>query len=163
MSFEEYYERYFQIIYRYTYYMTSSKELAEDLTQETFLRLYNGSCQHVSSVETYLRKIARHLVYDYYRRRALIEWLPFTKKHADQRAAIDEQLIAEEQTRALLQMMQQLKPAHKEVLIYRKIEGYSIDETAALLGWSTTKVANTQRSAMKALARIVRGNGYEVE
>lgn len=158
MSFEEHYAQHFQAIYRYTYYMTSSKELAEDLTQETFLRLYKGSFQHKSNVEAYLRQIARHLVYDYYRRRALIQWLPFMKQHEPTHVAIDEELEAQEDIRMLVEAIQQLKLSHKDVLIYRKIEQYSIDDTARILGWTPTKVANTQRSAMKALTRIVKGD-----
>ena len=161
MSFEEQYTQYFQLMYRYIFYMTGSKELAEDLTQETFLRVYNRGELHTEIA--YIRTIARHLVYDHYRKKALIQWLPFTKQHEQQTTALPDLLIAKEELRELMKAMQQLKLSHKEVLIYRKIEGYSIEETARLLGWRTTKVVNTQRSAMKALQRILGGMYDDVE
>ena len=39
MDIEEYYDK----IYRFCYYKVQSKELAEDLTQETFLRFFDIS------------------------------------------------------------------------------------------------------------------------
>lgn len=161
MSFEEQYTQYFQLMYCYIFYMTGSKELAEDLTQETFLRIYNRRA-HSTDI-AYIRTVARHLVYDHYRKKALIQWLPFTKQHEQHTTVLPEQLIAKENMRELMEAMQQLKLSHKEVLIYRKIEGYSIEETARLLGWRTTKVVNTQRSAMKALQRILGGVNDDVE
>ena len=42
-------------------------------------------------------------------------------------------------------------------MIYRKIEELSIEETRQITGLSATKIANTQRSAMKKLQQILGG------
>ncbi|MBR4831128.1 MAG: sigma-70 family RNA polymerase sigma factor [Butyrivibrio sp.] len=61
-------EKYYDKIYRYCYYKVNSKTLAEDLTQETFLR-YIGSLQEARESERYLYTIARNLCIDEYKRR----------------------------------------------------------------------------------------------
>ncbi|WP_431027141.1 RNA polymerase sigma factor [Lysinibacillus sp. LZ02] len=164
MDFEELYERYFHSIYRTIFYMVDDETLAEDLTQETFLRVYKGNFKQQAKLSTYIHQIARNLVVDHYRRKALIHWLPFQTKHEKTEIHfVPHTWIEQEESRAMLYAaLQTLKREHRAVVIYRKIEQLSIEETAHILGWSTTKVANTQRTAMKALERLLRGdeNGF---
>ena len=159
MNFERAYEEHFQVTYRFLLYMVGHNEVAEDLTQETFLRLLKGQYRGEAQLGTYIRQIARHVVYDYFRRQALIKWLPFKE---DPRHATDyiphEWLNQSEERRTLYIALQKLKKEHREVIIYRKIEELSIEETAQLLAWNQTKVANTLRSAMKALGKHVGGD-----
>lgn len=92
----------------------------------------------------------------------MINWLPFQKKHkgkALQNVPYD-WILQFENRRLLYEAMQALKPPHREVLIYRKIEELSPEETSVILGCSVTKVANTQRSALKTLEKILGGNKY---
>lgn len=161
MDFARAYEQHFHATYKYLFYMVGNNEVAEDLTQETFLKVLKGQFRGEAQIGTYIRQIARHVVYDYFRRQALIKWLPFIN---DSRHATDyvphEWLAQSEERHALFEALQKLKKEHREVIIYRKIEERSIEETAQLLGWNYTKVANTQRTAMKALEKYLGGEDY---
>ena len=67
MSFdiEEQYDK----IYRYCYFKLHNRELAEDVTQETFLRyLEHYNCITTVSALKYLYTIARNLCVDEYRK-----------------------------------------------------------------------------------------------
>ena len=56
-------------VYRYCYFKVHDKRLAEDLTQETFLRYFmQHSYIHRGKQLAYLYTIARNLCIDYYRR-----------------------------------------------------------------------------------------------
>ena len=66
-------------------------------------------------------------------------------------------LVQDETRQELYAALQTLKKEHREVLIYRKIEELSVDETCDILGWKPMKVANTQRAAMKALEKRLGG------
>lgn len=92
----------------------------------------------------------------------MIKWLPFQKKHEGKALQYvpHDWILQSENRRLLYEAMQALKPAYREVLIYRKIEELSIVETSVILGCSVTKVANTQRSAMKTLEQILGGDEY---
>lgn len=62
MEIEKYYDR----IYRFCYYKVNNRALAEDLTQEAFLR-YMGSGDRAKEPERYLYTIARNLCIDHYK------------------------------------------------------------------------------------------------
>lgn len=159
MDFEAIYEAYFERIYKYMLYMTSDAALAEDLTQETFIKLYKSHLRNEASISTYLHRITRNLVYDSYRRKALIKWISFNREHdrVDEGSGPHEWLAASEERKLLVEAIQNLKPEYREVIIYRKIEELSISETAKILNWSEVKVSNTLRSAMNSLKQQMGG------
>lgn len=164
MDFDKLYSETFQSTYAFTRYMVGNAELAEDLTQETYYRIYKAKNLHrVANVAVYTRQIARNLVYDYYRKKALIQWLPFTASKEQQEITYvpEDWLLQQEERTTLFEALQKLKPLQREVLIYRKIEERSIEETCRILGLSAMKVANTQRSAMKKLEQLLGGEQDE--
>lgn len=68
IDIEEQYEK----IYRYCYYRLQNRELAEDVTQETFLRWFaSDTYRNRGQLLQYLYTVARNLCIDEYRRPAL--------------------------------------------------------------------------------------------
>jgi RNA polymerase sigma-70 factor (ECF subfamily) len=127
---------------RYLLYLTGNRELAEDLFQETWMRVlmrgaqFNGN----SRFDTWLFTIARNLVIDVRRRRSMAsleemfeasdEERPFEvvsqdKTPFDHLATLEHgELVAE----ALLT----LDPLHREVLVLRFHEEMSLEEIAQM-------------------------------
>lgn len=65
MDFEEQYDK----IYRYAYYKMKQAEIAEDITQETFLRfLESDTYRNTGQALQYLYTIARNLCMDEFRK-----------------------------------------------------------------------------------------------
>lgn len=65
MDLEEQYDK----IYRYCYFKVNRREIAEDITQETFLRfLENSNYANTGKAMQYLYTIARNLCVDEYRK-----------------------------------------------------------------------------------------------
>lgn len=62
-------EQYYPKIYQYIYYRVSNREMAQDLTQETFLKLVKSirRYQPTASFSTFLYRIAHNTVIDSYR------------------------------------------------------------------------------------------------
>lgn len=128
--------------------------------QDTFLKAYKNynHFRNEASELTWLRKIARNVVYDYLRRKKIIQFIPFLNKHEQTVQDDAMQYILENEARkALFDALSKLKVHHREVLILRKIEQLSIEETAQILGWNTDKVKNTQRQAINTLRKIWEG------
>ncbi|GAE47983.1 RNA polymerase sigma factor [Mesobacillus boroniphilus] len=71
IRFQKVYEEYSDKVYGYLLLLTGKKEVAEDLTQETFLRVYKHIHQFNgdSQIFTWIVKIARNVAIDHLRRR----------------------------------------------------------------------------------------------
>lgn len=78
MDFEKLYSDEFHSTYVFIRYMVGNAELAEDFTQETFLRILKAkNLALVTNASVYTRQIARNLVYDYYRKKHLLNGCRF--------------------------------------------------------------------------------------
>ncbi len=151
---------------RYLLYLTGNRELAEDLFQETWMRVllrgsqFNGN----SRFDTWLFTIARNLVIDLRRRRSMAsleelceasdEERPFEipsheKTPFDHLATLESgQLVAE----ALLT----LDPLHREVLVLRFHEEMSLEEIARVTRAPLSTVKSRLYRGLAALKPHVR-------
>ena len=69
LSFEDVFNRYHERIYRYVLRLVHQPDEAEDLTQETFLRVHRelSSLREESALTSWLYRIATHICYDRFR------------------------------------------------------------------------------------------------
>jgi RNA polymerase sigma-70 factor (ECF subfamily) len=125
---------------RYLLYLTGHREIAEDLFQETWMRVlvrgsqFNGH----SRFDTWLFTIARNLVIDYRRKRSMAsleemceasdEERPF--EIASQEKTPFEHLATLENGEMVAAALLTLDPLHREVLVLRFHEEMSLEEIA---------------------------------
>lgn len=139
---EEIYRQNAKIVYRYLYALSKDKELAEDLTQETFLRAFlaidsfDGSCK----LSTWLCQIGKHLLYQAWekqKREIPTSWddPPPGSESVVHRDAAGE-AIARIELAEVLEEMNSLPPAMREVIYLRAISGLSYREIGQMLGKS---------------------------
>lgn len=150
------YKQFSPSIFRYMSYLVRHKQVAEDLTQEVFIRFVRTGDIHRTSVEiqAWLRKTARNIAFDYLRRKRLIEFIPFIPIHEKME---EHPFFEMENVRELYDALGKLKPSYREVIIWRKIEELSIRDTAEILSWNEEKVKNTLKRAMQALRKEMGG------
>ena len=72
------YERFSPQIYRYVFRLVGSQELADDITQDTFLKVFQviRGIECESNVRAWLYRIASNACFDTLRRRKFIPWRP---------------------------------------------------------------------------------------
>ena len=144
-------------IYGYIFLQVRQKELAEDLTQETFYRTFKNrqSFKQQASLSTWLLKIARNATYDYFRRNRIIKFFSLGKEEiVDTRSySPEDELIRKDGTERLYYALANLKKDYRDVLLLRKINESSIKETAYILGWTEIKVKSTMARAFAALKK----------
>ncbi|KOS64016.1 RNA polymerase sigma factor [Lysinibacillus sp. FJAT-14222] len=159
MTFEELFYLHNQTIFKYLYYLLNDEKLAEDFTQETFVRYFKYQQTIKEGAElAWLRRTARNLAYDHYRRKRLIQFVPFLNYHEELEPTSPHQwLIQQEDAKMLYLAISKLKIAYRDVIILRKIEGLSIQETCDVLGWTEGKVKNTLKRALVALKKQLGG------
>ncbi|WP_052344259.1 RNA polymerase sigma factor [Bacillus ndiopicus] len=166
LRFDEHYDTYSEEIFQFIYFLVGHKETAEDLTQDTFVKaLHNGAAfRGDANMKTWLTTIARNTVYDFYRRKRLIQFIPFFARHEGMEATyIPEQWLLKQAADAeLYAALGQLKLTYRECIVLRKIEGYSIKETAEILSCTEAKVRNNTERGMKALQKLLGGEHDEI-
>lgn len=127
---------------RYLLYLTGNREMAEDLFQETWMRVlvrgsqFNGN----SRFDTWLFTIARNLVIDYRRRRSMASLEEMCEASDEERpfeiASQDktpfEHLATLENGELVAAALLTLDPLHREVLVLRFHEEMSLEEIARM-------------------------------
>ena len=141
MELEQAYEK----IYRYLYFKLRDRHLAEDLTQESFLRYINknGSVSHLEM--KYLYTIARNLCIDEYRRIK-----PSRLPEEDAESMIPDGTNMEEHI-LLRDALERLTPEDREMLLLRYANDERIGTISALLNQSRFSTYRRLKSAEKHL------------
>ncbi|WP_246483828.1 RNA polymerase sigma factor [Heyndrickxia vini] len=156
MEIEEWYERYSDAIFKYILLMVKDYQLAEDLTHETFMKAYtkHQTFKQDASPKTWLFTIARNVTLDDLRKRKPIMLFKdvFNSKK-DKQPSPEEIVQIKETSQELVKALGEIKTSYREVIILRKIKGFSIEETSKILNWSESKVKSTLFRAVPALEK----------
>ncbi|MEK3808074.1 RNA polymerase sigma factor [Bacillus sp. FSL H8-0547] len=163
---EEWYSHYHQTIFKYILMMTKDYQQAEDLTHETFLKAFrqHHTFRQESSPKTWLFRIAHNVTVDYARKQKPVRLIMELFRQKKDSCLLPEHFVEmKERSQELYQALEMLKDSHREVIILRKIKGFSISETSEILGWSETKVKSTLSRAILALEKTLIKEGYQDE
>ncbi|ADU32334.1 RNA polymerase sigma factor [Evansella cellulosilytica] len=153
-EFDELYFKYSDRIYSYILLMVGDKQIAEDLTQETFVKMFRNreQFQEQSQFSTWLISIARNCTIDYLRKQKPLFLWPFDRLTSiTAKDTVEMKVEKNEAVGELYRQISMLKQKYKEVIILRKIQELSIKETADILGWSEGKVKMVTHRAMEKL------------
>jgi RNA polymerase sigma-70 factor, ECF subfamily len=152
------FDKYFSEIYRYVRYRLSDEHLAEDIASDVFVRMLeaaqNGRGPH-SNLKGWLISTASHIVTDHLRRRYSRPVEPLPEDLLDLASAPSDEFDRREQTRHFRKAYADLTPEQQHVLALRFGEGYSLEETAAVLNRNVNAVKALQFRALAALQRSV--------
>ena len=158
---EKHYEQYSNDIYKFIYFLTFNKQIAEDLMQETFIKAFEARTpfRNEAQISTWLHAIAKNCTYDYLKKKSNRLFLPFGIMPEPEAVQLSAEEIAhlEEDRKALYIALSQLKYDFRAAIILRKLEQKSIKETAVILNWNESKVKNCTERGMQQLKRILRG------
>ena len=147
-------ERYWAVLFRYAARRTGSRDVAADITQEVFCRLWErrASWRSVGSVRGLLFRLARNTAVSQHRRHLARQRATdgFAELHLNASPAV---LPAEraELRAALEQAIAALPARRREVFLLRMIDDLSYEEIAEVMGTSKQTVANQLSHALAAL------------
>ncbi len=168
-AFRQLVERHQERIFGYLMGMVHDRETANDLFQETFLRVVSALQNRRGSYETQGRwlawtmRIARNAALDHLRSRK--KWQD-VDGHTDDDAsywdalpsdetALDEQLHQAERTEWLDACIERLPPEQREVLLMRQEADLTFREIAELTGCSINTALGRMRYALINLRRMI--------
>ena len=123
-------------IYGYLSRWLGDPSAAEDLTQETFLRVLrqNGKAPTHDDLLPWLLKIARNLVIDRYRHERSRLTVDDHAELCDPGPIPLEQLTTAEREQQLSDALAAIAPAHREVLLLRAVDDLDYRNVALLIG-----------------------------
>jgi len=125
IDIESIYRMYGEYIYRYIYGMVHNKAEAEDLLQDTFIKVMKADSSEIENIKSWLITIARYTIYDHWRReRRRLKLRPFIR---EKKRDIDLKLDIERE-------IEKLPPKLKEVIILREINQLNYKEISDILG-----------------------------
>ncbi len=147
------YRRYSQRIYTYCRKITSDNQVAEDLLQETFVKLYDSGRQArpVENVPAYLMTIARNMCLSH-RARSHRQFVPVEDFHLTTRDVPYEQKELLDLIQASLEL---LPDDYREAFVLREYNGLSYSEIAEVIGQSIDVVKVRIFRAKKRLREIL--------
>jgi RNA polymerase sigma-70 factor (ECF subfamily) len=146
--------------------MIKDYQQAEDLTHETFFKAFRhyNSFRQDSSPKTWLFRIAHNLTVDYLRKQKPIRLFMEVFRQKKDPSLLPEHIVEmKESSKELYLALETLKESYREVIILRKIKGFSISETSEILDWSETKVKSTLFRAIQSLEKILSKEIYQDE
>jgi RNA polymerase sigma-70 factor (ECF subfamily) len=145
LSFQDVARDLAQPILRYLERYVGDHTVAEELQQETLIRMSRGlpSFAGRSSLKTWAFSIASRVAADYFRhpdRRAHIVELNEAAELIDPGRAIDERIVADEMNKCVRQVLDSLPDAYRVALILHDLEGLTLEQTAEISECSLASV-----------------------
>ena len=145
---EQIYQRHAQFVYRYLLSLTGNDDLAEELTQETFvqavgsIKRFDGSCK----LTTWLCAIAKNQWRAYCRKHPSMLSLDVQPEEAIVGKSVvhgmapssEEEYLAAQERQSLFRNLHECPEPYREVLYLRILGGLSFRELADILGRSET-------------------------
>lgn len=144
MDFDEQYNK----IYRYCYFKLHHQQMAEDVTQETFLRFLENSnyCERGQKIR-YLYTIAHNLCIDTYR--------------AKQTEQLDAEVLIEDKEDEILtgitikEAVSQLEKEEQELLLLRYVNEVPLSDICSILNVSRFSFYRKNMKILKKLKKVL--------
>lgn len=147
------FDEYNNAIFRFCLVKTSQRELAEDLTQETFMRYWQAlrEGKHMTNTRAFLYTIANNLVIDWYRKKRASS-LDAMRDEGFEPVATNE-LDAESQSahEAVIDTLKSLPSADREIILLHYVEGLDPKDIAEILEVSANVISVRIHRAIKKL------------
>jgi len=163
-AFEALYDHFYDQIFRYIAFKTSDSLIAEDLTEDVFLRMLESIRKFKPQghpFSSWLFRIAHNRVIDHYRKRGRDKNVPLDTiltTVGESQSTLDTYVETKLAMREVNQAMGNLTDLQREVLNLRFAGGLSIKETAEAVNRNENSVKALQHSAVKKLRVLLEPN-----
>ena len=152
IGFHDVYAKYSKDVFRFSLYLSGDAGMAEDLTAEAFLRMWQGDgLSRAANVKAYLLTIVRNLylheLRHIRRNRPLADSMP-------QAGSLSREIEAREELRTVMTELGMLPEVDRSALLLRVNDGLPYDQIAAILGITIAAAKVKVHRARMRLARV---------
>lgn len=142
-AFLELYDECADALFRHCYYRVSSREIAEELTQEAFLRVWNylAEGKTIDNPRAFLYRIAGNLIVDHYRARKESSLDALAEQGFDPAGDSGSSILEYASGQQMLRLLEKLEPQYREILTLRYVDDLSIRDIADIVGQTENAVS----------------------
>lgn len=159
-AFERFVEHFRARIFRYSWLMCGLPEDAEEVAQETLLKVFEsfGTLREPERIRPWVFRIARNVCLMQRRRSVFapaqelsLDELPSPAEPADDSPLAERMLLTGELRAVLDRVILDMPPTYRSVVVLRDLEELTTEETAQILGVSTDVVKTRLHRARAAM------------
>jgi len=160
------FNRYKHKLYSYLLSLTASPEIAEDIIQDTFLKLWKNrsSMKTIDHLGAYLYKTTRNFAINALKRMSK-ETIILSKLQSQQNrtnAKTDDTLVVKEVEQLLHQTIQNLPPQQKLIYTLSREQGLKHEDIAHQLHLSSSTVRNHMVQALRTIRKKIEPHSISV-
>ena len=161
-NFLEAYDKYAPSIFRHIFFRVSDRNLAEDLTQETFFKAWRhvvgNKNREIENFKAFFYKIANNLIIDYYRRKsrmpANIDDIP-EKEFAIE--SMERKVADDFEKDIIIRSLEEIGDEYRRIILCRYVDGLSIKEISEITGKTRGNVSVMIYRGLKMLKNLLAG------
>lgn len=153
------YEKYHRELYLYIYSLSRNHHIAEDLTQETFLKALLSLPEEHGNIRAWLYMVARNLFFNYREKASRNVSLEEEMKRSDEEKDLLANMIENERKLQLYQALKKLDIKKREILLLQYFGDLSQKEIAAVLHITPENVRVLAYRAKKELKKYMEQQG----
>ncbi len=160
-EFEQIYDQNIDRIYRFIFLKVNSKEVAEDLTAETFTRAwkvfekkYKGK-EYPFEPKSFCYKTARNIVIDYYRKKGLRQIVSTDSVSLPGKEDLESQMAVNSDMEMVMKAIKSIKGDYQDIIIWRYLDELSISEISQLVNKSEGTTRVMVHRAMESLKKVL--------
>lgn len=163
-SFEQLYDRYEKLVYSFAFRMTSNRMIAEEVTQDVFLKLWNGVniySEDKGKFSSWLLTITRNKSIDEIRKSKRHTYEPMLDKDALIEEAVSTEVAAEwnERREVIRTAIAELRAEQREIIDLFYFKGFSQTKIAEHCELPLGTVKGRIRLALKHLKGLIGQEG----
>jgi RNA polymerase sigma-70 factor (ECF subfamily) len=163
-AFAEIYDCYFSQIYRFIFLRVNNREEAEDLSQQVFVKAWESIRDFQEKgfpFSSWLYRIARNLVIDFYRTKKQTTELNENILIEDSSSEVDNRLFVSFVGKEISKAFNFLTSEQKEVIILRFVQDLSYREIAKIMDKNQPALRILQYRAINKLKNILDKGNFE--
>ena len=164
-AFSELVKKYLQPVYNFTFRLVSSRDIAEDLTQETFLKVWKNIRRFDvnRNFRTWLFTIAKNTIFDWFKKKKEIPFSKFVDKEGeswlenieDENFLPDEIMERKNIAEDLENILRKLPSHYRAILLLHFKEDFSLHEIAEILGEPYNTIKSRHQRGLERLKSLL--------
>ncbi len=157
-AFSQLYDAFFEKIYKFIYFRVNHKEIAEDLTEEVFIKSWTRiATVQAESFGGWLYSIAKNIIIDYYRqKKEQVVDLEGIENFLESDENLSEDANTVIERKMFLRLLKQLTPEQQIIIKLKFIEDLDNAEISELISKSEGAIRVIQHRAILRLQELIK-------